>query len=203
MLNLISVLLTALLGLSACSGVRVAEPRQGVNQPAQVKENHKYHLACVFHSEEIGGARVVISVSIQDRRTGEVVVFKPLDGESLTLNEGFYKNVAWSPDEEYLLLPLGRFEGFGVVKSADALQSVRNHSYEDFIRVQLDTDTKLWHDLDKWDGSTSFVFKAGMSGSFPGFKYDVTTKKLNAVEKVSDIFIGYNKNGKVPVGPPQ
>jgi hypothetical protein len=190
----------ALFVSGGCSQPGLGGSAGAEDQPTKVKVNRKYGLECRFHSEEVGDdIKVITYVSLRDSKTGEEVRYHPLDAGSLIPENGFDKNLSWSPDEEYLILPLGRFEGFAVVKAAEALQSVKEKKYADSVRVQLNTGTQLWHDFEAWEGKGTFIFKAGMSESFPRFKYDSVEKRLTALDKVSEIFEGYNGAGKMVV----
>jgi len=196
------VALAALFLSGGCSRPGLGGNAGAGDKPAKVKVNRKYGLECDFYSEEVGdGIKAITSVSIRDSRSGEEVRFEPEDPGSLVLNNGYDKNVSWSPDEEYLLLPLGRFEGFALVKSAEALKSVREKKYADSVRVQLKTGTQLWHDFAAWEGQGAFTFQAGMSESFPRFKYDPADRRLTALDKVNEIFEGYNGAGKIVITP--
>jgi hypothetical protein len=166
------------------------------------KLNRKYNLVCTFHTMEVtADSKVVDSVSIRDNQSGDEVRFQPSDPDSLLYGAGYVKNTSWSPDEEYLILPLGQFDGFCVIKSSEALQSVREKKCVDTIRIQLKTGLRMSHEFEKWDGSSVFVFTAGMEHSFPRFRYDFSNGKLTALEKVNDIFEGYNGKGVLPVTP--
>ena len=145
------------------------------------------------------GNRIVDAVSIRDRNKGEVVKFEPLDPQSLLLADGYTRNVSWSPDEEYLILPLGQFDGFCIVKSNQALGSVREKKCLDTIRIQLNTGLQMSHEFVSWDGNSAFVFKAGMENSFPQFKYDISKRRVTAVERTNDIFEAYNLAGKLAI----
>ena len=145
------------------------------------------------------GNRIVDAISIRDRNKGEVVKFEPLDPQSLLLVDGYTRNVSWSPDEEYLILPLGQFDGFCIVKSNPALGSVREKKCFDTIRIQLNTGLQMSHEFVSWDGNSAFVFKAGMENSFPQFKYDISKRRVTAVERTNDIFEAYNLAGKLAI----
>ena len=144
------------------------------------------------------GNRTVHGVSIRDLKNGDEVRFEPLES-SFLVGESFVKNVSWSPDEEYLILPLGQFEGFCIIKSSEALKSVREKECFDTIRIQLKTGLQMSHQFASWDNSCAFMFTAGMERSFPQFRYDFSSRQLSALEKENDIFEGYNSNGAIPV----
>jgi hypothetical protein len=164
------------------------------------KSNQKYNLEYRFHTMEVtAGSRIIESVSIRDNKGGDEARFEPSDPDSLLHGDGYTKNVSWSPDEEYLILPLGQFDGFCVIKSSEALKSVREKKCVDTIRIQLKTGLKMSHEFANWDGSSAFIFTAGMEHSFPRFRYDFSDQQLAALEKVNDIFEGYNRKGVLTV----
>ena len=164
------------------------------------KLNQKYNLVYKFHTMEVtAGSKVVDGVSIRDNKSGDEASFQPSDPDSLLYGDGYVKNISWSPDEEYLILPLGQFDGFCVIKSSEALKSVREKTCVDTIRIQLKTGLKMSHEFAKWDGNSAFVFTAGMEHRFPQFRYDFSNQQLAALEKVNDIFEGHNGKGVLPI----
>lgn len=162
------------------------------------KRNQKYNLEYTLHTMEVTpGNRIVNGVSIRDTKNGDEMRFEPSDPSSLLLGDGYVKNVSWSPDEEYLILPNGQFEGFCLVKSNEALRSVREKKCFDTIRIQLDTGLQMSHQFASWENGSAFVFTAEMERRFPRFRYDFSSRQLSALEKVNDIFEGYNGTGKL------
>ena len=200
LMRFLSLLLCLSLFSGSCnrSNTSLHTPDQG--EILVGKGNQKYDLELVFHTMEVTkGNRIVDAVSIRDRNKAEVVKFEPLDPQSLLLADGYTRNVSWSPDEEYLILPLGQFDGFCIVKSNQALGSVREKKCLDTIRIQLNTGLQMSHEFVSWDGNSAFVFKAGMENSFPQFKYDISKRRVTAVERTNDIFEAYNLAGKLAI----
>ena len=124
-------------------------------------ENGKYGLVCTFYGNEVmldngKTVEVVSNVTIGDERRAKEVPYMPSDPVSLNEPGGFFPTV-WSPDDELLVLPLGRFDGFAIIKADEALQRVAERNYTDFVRVHLDTGARLWHEFQRWDGPTRFT----------------------------------------------
>jgi hypothetical protein len=164
------------------------------------KSNQKYNLEYSLHTMEVtAGSRIIDGVSIRDKKSGEEARFEPSDPQSLLLGDGYVKNISWSPDDEYLILPLGQFEGFCLIKSSEVLNSIREKNCFDTIRIQLKTGLKMSRQFANWDGDSAFVFTAGMENRFPRFRYDFSSRQLSALEKVNDIFEGHNSRGGLAV----
>lgn len=184
----------------ACNRLGTGVPITDKGKPAPGKRNEKYHLEFVFHMMGVTkGNDIVDGVSIRDINKGEEVKFEPRDQQSLLLGDGYIRNVSWSPDQEYLILPFGQFDGFCVIKSSEALKSIREKKYFDTIRIQLNTGLQMSHEFANWDGNTAFIFKAGMESQFPKFKYEISSHHLSALEKTNDIFEAYNVTGKLVI----
>jgi hypothetical protein len=94
---------------------------------------------------------------------------------------------------------LGQFDGFCIISSNHALKNIREKRYLDTIRIQLNTGLQMSHEFVGWDGNPAFVFKAGMESRFPQFKYDILNHHLTVLDKVNDIFEGYNGTGKLSI----
>jgi hypothetical protein len=168
------------------------------------KTNHKYALDALFYGEEVrldNGTRVnnVQYLAIRDQN-GQEVRFVPVDESSLSSSGGFFPEV-WSRDEELLVLPLGRFEGFCVIRSSEAIRSLSERHFQDSLRVQLKSGVRLWHEFRGWKDATTFNFAAGLSGQLTEFIYEVQKPRLVISEKTSGEFVGINGHGQIPVVP--
>jgi hypothetical protein len=205
---------------AAAAESRAQRPRtfaDGLETP--VVENKKYGLQCVFHlaepgaGEGPGASKYVEYVSIRDARTGEEATYKPRDtNDSLLFSQGYFKEV-WSPDDEYLLLPFGRFDGFCIIKARGALASVRKRKCFDTLKVEFVKPgaevpvLALWHEFAKWEGATSFSFRAGLENDLRPFEYDFVAGKLSAPGRAGgggpreNRELGRNRRGPVEVGP--
>jgi hypothetical protein len=167
------------------------------------KANSKYNLTCVFYGQTLkteAGAAVqgIETIALRDGRTGKEVAFKPADAASLYQSLGYYTDV-WSPDGEFLVLPLGRFEGFAVLKSSDAMDLISAGKTTGFVRVQLDSGVRLWHDFKRWTGDAAFEFQAGLSNDFTLFQYSVRNDILTTQAQNIKSMVGVNSRGTLPI----
>ena len=196
-------MLLMIVGITSCdrSAVKKNQSGQSQNEVLMTKENQKYNSSCVFYGEKSGdnaaGERGVIKyVAIRDNATGKEANYVPPDSESIQSSQGYFTDV-WSPDEEYLVLPLGRFKGFCLIKSSDAVGAIQKKECSDNVRVYDDTGTGLWHEFEKWASDESFVFKAGLSGNDFELQYDIGNQRLIPLYSGKHFIEGENKNGKI------
>lgn len=187
-------------GLLALAGpcTPKSSPRENV---LAVKENKKYKLRCVFYGEEmeVGASRKakVIRHAAVRNEDGDEARYEPSDAAAAGDSNIYFTDV-WSPDEEYLALPRGRSEGFCIVKSRGAFESVKAGRCDDFIRVRETNGTALWHEFVGWDGE-SLTFKAGLSGDSFTFVYDLPRRSLTTAERPTPSVEGENGGGKLGV----
>jgi len=166
------------------------------------KANRKYALTRILYREKLdlsnGSADLLVNrVTIRDDRTGAEVPFSPENPESLSMSSGYYTDV-WSPDEEILVLPLGRFHGFRIFRATDAIRRLKEGASDDFIRVQLRTGTRLWHAFKGWQGAHALVFTTGLSGTEDEYTYVPFTRMLDGPD-LPEGFIGLNAQGEIPI----
>lgn len=174
-----------------------------------VIENVKYGLQCVFKIAELGAGeagegsppiKYVERVLIRDTRRGGEATYAPAvgDADALSSSQEYFGDV-WSPDGEYLVLPLSPFDGFCVIKSKGALKTVRRRRCDDFIRVlhyrppMEVREVAYYHEWGKWETGTAFSFKAGLHGDRWTFVYDAARKELYDGEARSDDYLSYLK----------
>jgi hypothetical protein len=200
------LVLTLVLLSQACSPSKSRSDTQGEGPKILlVKENQKYKLRCSFYADSPSGAadeNVVEYITLQDMITGRELKYAPAGADSLVLEHGYFTDV-WSPNEDLLLLPRGRFDGFCIVKSSDALQSLETGKCLDYVVVELKNGTGLWHEFGKWDGSDAFTFKVGLSGEKVGFKYEISARRLKVLNRANNTFQGRNSDGKVDISDSQ
>jgi hypothetical protein len=175
----------------------------GAPQLISARENRKFGLICQFYGHEVtldGGKRekVVEYVSVKRERDGAQVRYKPADGETLSESSGYFEQV-WSPDDETIVLPLGRYDGFWITRSSEAFSKLSNGGSDDSIRVQLNTGARLWHEFSRWKGTGCFQFTAGLSGQQTTFTYSIRGKRLTTSEKINSDFYGENAAGRLKI----
>jgi hypothetical protein len=177
---------------------QTAAPREHI---LSVRENRKYKVRCIFYGEEmeVGAnqkAKVIRYVVVRNEG-GDEARYAPLDAAAASDSNIYFTDV-WSPDEEYLVLPRGRSEGFCIVKARGAFESVKAGRCDDFIRVRETNGTALWHEFAGWDGE-SLTFKAGLSGDSFTFAYDLPRRSLTTTERPVPSVEGENGGGKLSV----
>jgi hypothetical protein len=169
------------------------------------KTNRKYALTCIFYREKLdmgdGTFHFLIDrVAIRDDRTGTEIPFIPEEPDALSISSGFYTDV-WSPDEEFLILPLGRFQGFRIFKAETMIQRLKNGTFDDFIRIRMQNGVGLWHEFEGWKDRHTFAFTACLSGDPARFSYLPFTGPLNSAGNTTG-FIGLNSKGEIPFSRP-
>lgn len=149
--------------------------------------NSKYDISVIFYGQKIPASKggkvvktfhVVEKVIIKDGKSGKEVVYEPEDAESLSINQAWFTDV-WSPDKEYLLLPVGRFKGFGVYRASSAFNQISGNKPEKFIRLrQKDLPSALVHKFIGWEAPNTLVFSVGLSGRPEQVKYNIDKSTL-------------------------
>jgi hypothetical protein len=167
--------------------------------------NAKYHLTCIFYGGQVeleNGRTVeqIRSVSLRDQRSGAEAAYEPEDTESLSNSEGFFTDV-WSPDGEWLVLPLGRFEGYRLIRSSEALNELQANRSSEFLRIELKNNVHLWHHFDGWKGPSSFFFDAGLSDRQFKFLFSIPDRSLRPMENISSEFVAATAEGNAVILP--
>jgi hypothetical protein len=194
-----TALLVAFLGTSCTK-------QQENSRPFTIqKVNSKYKLTCLLSGETVSldgnhNVQAISSVTLRDESTGRELRFQPDDPTSLYQSQGYFTEV-WSPDQEYLALPLGRFEGFALYKSTDVMRLLASHKSTDSIRIQMQSGTRLWHIFKAWRGDSSLKFEAGLDNEYTPFRYALATRILSATPSTATSFVGINATGEVPLSP--
>lgn len=114
---------------------------------------------------------VITGLQIKDIAENKIYTFSPSDRDSLDLN-GFYKAV-WSPSGKYLVLPVGRFDGFLIVNFNEFRKDVKARGT---ILCTSLTDRYLAHFFDKWTPHDEFTFYAGLENEFVKIRFDLIKK---------------------------
>ena len=198
--------LITLMIVTSCGPPLGAEQVASTEAPLIIKRNGKYNLSCLFYGEKFTSADGASEdrieyVALRDDATGKEVKYQSPD-PAFASSRGYYSDV-WSPNEDHLLLPLGRFKGFCIVKAAAALKSVEQNHCDDTLKVyaeSADGITGLWHEFQNWKGNGRFSFKAGLSGKDVLLEYDIAEAKLTALERFPTLS-GENAKGKLIITP--
>jgi hypothetical protein len=206
---------TILLFLSLISGCSIAgERKENVNILSVPNKTNDLivdiHLDEEFYKDFKLDKNNIAANEITIRNTKKQwYSFKPEDQESLRSSKGFYSNV-WSPDNKYLVLPLGRFEGvaiFSVSYIKGNMQKLITKQYygaeltpETTLKIVSEFGPALWHEFIGWEGKHTLVIRSGLSKDFKQFRYNIEKNEL----------VGYkNWKGRVkhiqtiPAIPPQ
>lgn len=181
-------------------------PQSGAIDVIKVAENHKYQLEAIFSGEylEVGDRteKVITSLTIRSKVTGEGVKYSPKSSPAKEDTTAYFTAV-WSPDGEWLVLPLGRFSGLCIIQANDALNIIRKQKCTDNLYTRLSTRPKLLlgHDFEKWDGDSAFVFKAGLFGDQTRLRYDIATGRLTVLDPnaIPRHIEGRNNKGKIAI----
>ena len=166
------------------------------------KENQKYDLTAIFYGvdfhfedEKNTVVKIIKHVVFRNNKTKTEVKYET----SGTIPAGeFYFTEIWSPDEEYLILPIGMFEGFGIFKAKDALENIKSNKFFDTIEIGNSRGGSYWHDFGKWENNSTFSFRAGLYGDMFAFKYNLAKSELYCYRtNCGENEIGINAKGKI------
>jgi hypothetical protein len=192
-------------------------PTPAAEEAPNVVSNPRYKLSCLFLEDADGTEYVVLRDDATGRRARYFPTRQP--GRAPDTAESYYREV-WSPDGEYLALPLNPFDGFCVIRAKGALRAVARRRCDDFIRV-LDyrprmevREVAFHHEWSGWETGSAFSFRAGLSGEDRTFVYDAGRGRLydggarreeylaylrERVAKNDARQIGENRRGRVEV----
>jgi hypothetical protein len=161
--------------------------QRGVNEVIKITANKKYQLEAIFSGQDLAVGdqphKVIEALAIRSKTTGDSVKYSREDGPAAEDMEAYFTDV-WSPDNEWLVLPLGRFSGFCIIRAREAMATIRKQECSDnpYVRLSTSSHELLWHDFEKWDGDAAFVFKAGLYGDNTRLRYDITTGHLTVLD---------------------
>jgi hypothetical protein len=176
------------------------------------KINQKYDLTATFYginfrsgeNDEVQ-TKIITYIVFKDNKNGKEVRYKPQTfdnsndkGIDSIITPNFYFTEVWSPDEEYIVLPVGQFEGFAVFKANNAFEGIKENKYFDTIKVKSENSGWFSHDFEKWEDDSTISFRAGLYGDMFAFKYNVKNKELSCYQlKCEEKDIGINNKGKI------
>jgi len=171
--------------------------------------NHRFNLSIEFYGSWVGPDSaprerwVVARIVSKDGKTGQSIQFTPDDSQTLRDSFGYFADV-WSPDFEYLVLPLGRYEGFAVFQAGKVMEELRQQAQE---KLQIKLTTKdsplLWHQFLGWQRDHVLRFSAGLSGTAVEFRYDPEAKRVYGLTNTFASFRALTPTGEIPVQPLQ
>jgi hypothetical protein len=205
-LALRSILTTTakLCGLAACS-IWFLVACTTESRPIFASNNDRYGLSVEFFGEWVGpdGDRMsqftVDHVLLRDVRSKESVQYRAADPSGLRNSLAYFRNV-WSPDQEYLVLPAGRFDGFDIFNAHGALAGLKSRLVADSISVRYrGQSSSLWHGFAGWSGDHILQFEVEFESSKIPFSYDLSRKELSSTSAQIPIFDASNFKGEVPI----
>lgn len=199
-------------GLGFCQSAKTEKNEDEIILIEQ-KENKKYNITANFYGVnfDLGNdnkevIKIITYVVFRNNKTGAEVKYKPSTVnnesgetgiESIVTPDFYFTNV-WSPNEEYLVLPIGVFEGYGIFKAEGALKNIKENKYFDTIKTKSVNSGFYGHNFEKWEGDSTFSFRAGLDGDMFAFKYNIATAELYCYQKKCEEFeIGFNKKGEI------
>lgn len=186
----------------ACaSEFKLKSDTQSKSYVIKITPNQKYKLEAIFSGTdvEVGDRKVAVieQLTIRSSETGQQLQYQRRDGPSSSDAHAYFTDV-WSPDDEFLVLPLDRFKGFCIVRAAEALAAIQKQSCLDTVRVSFES-AALWHQFEKWDTNQSFIFNAGLSGDQTKLRYDVLSQQLTALDSNFRSLKGENSSGTIKI----
>ncbi len=162
-------------------------------------KNSKYDIKAIFYgihnkatdSNELD-YKVIRYIIFKDEKSGKEIKYVAPEKQTEQATDLYFTDI-WSPNEEYLILPIGKFEGLAVFEAKDALDNIKLNKYFDKIKVKSENSGWFWHDFEKWEDDSTFSFRAGLSGDMFAFKYSIANAELYCYqEKCEERNIGLN-----------
>lgn len=141
------------------------------------RQHSKTHdLTLVFEGDIVGEQVFPKAIFIEDGNKHRTQ-FESRDAASVQ-QSSFTVQQVWSPSDQWLLLPDGRFDGFAVFKAKELPNALANASKVLRVGVSDVSGTRWWHEFVRWRSPSVFEFRAGLSGQFTLFECDLTTGKV-------------------------
>jgi len=170
-------------------------------------ENRRYHLSICLYGSNLpaSGAREpllsVESLTLKDTVTQEEVAYHLPLGDAGG-NTQFFRQAAFSPGEETLVLPLGLFQGFGFIHAQSALADLKAGRFFETLTIQPGDGTRYWHEFKGWDGNVAIRFNAGPVHDQLPYRFDLRSKQVSLVQPGSSgSFVAVTSTGPIPVKP--
>jgi hypothetical protein len=188
-------------GAGFCQSAKVEKPNDENILFAQ-KENEKYNITANFYGmlfrpdeNKDEHYKIIKRVVFQDNKSKVEIEYKPTG----TIPAGnFYFTNVWSPDGNYLVMPIGRFEGIAIFEAKTDLVDLKNNIYFDTIKIKSQTGDYYAHDFETWIDDSTFSFRAGLSGNSWTFRYNISKRELQCFSvKCEELDIGENNKGEI------
>lgn len=169
-------LLGCLLFASSCG-------RHGENTVAHRQMSTVNRMVLVFEGQHLGEQVFPKAIYLEDM--GKVkTVFTPDDAVSIEQSAFCFLPV-WSPSEDWLLLPDGRFDGFAVFKAHDLPVGLTDRSKMLRIGVADPSGIRWWHEFTRWKSRIVFEFRAGLSDQLVSFECNLASAIVSRIDKLA------------------
>lgn len=149
------------------------------------KPNAAQNITAMFYGTEIDPQlrppSLIEYIVFKDTKTGQSIKYDP-KSDTRQAADFFFADI-WSPDGTYLVLPLGKYEGFAIYNAKTAIPDIMAGKPADTIRVWTGQARRFWHNFDGWSGPASFRFKAELEGSSIPYQYNIATRQLSCAGK--------------------
>lgn len=171
-------------------------------KPIISRLNEQHRIVVEFYGELIGPDSerpdhlLIDHILIRDNKTSRVERFIPKDADILQNSFGYFTKV-WSPDMDYMVLPLGRFQGFALLSSRTVMKDLQQHRFSETIQIvpTTETSTKLWHEFIGWQKPHLLHFSAGLSGRQTEFVFNPATGEVSTRAAAVSSFKAITKSG--------
>ena len=188
-------------GLGVCRSANISKDDEKIIVFTKT-ENGKYNLTAIFygvdfHFEDDKNTvkKIIKYVIFRNDETGEEIKYIPTG--QIPAGDFYFTDI-WSPDEEYIVLPIGVFQGFAVFEAKNALRDIRENRYFDTIKTKSENSGFYYHEFEKWEDDSTFNFRAGLDGEMFAFKYNIVNRELYCYQtKCEEQDIGFNNKGKI------
>lgn len=172
-------MITKLLTLIALAAIFVAGcKRSDVPHLLKQQPNASGSFALIYEGDQVGNQVFPRAIYLESATKGRTH-FEPKDPLSIE-QSAFFVQPAWSPNNDWLVLPNGRFDGFVTFKAIEIPGGIVDKSKGQFIGICDVNETKWWHEFDGWSSASVFRFKAGLSGKLFPFECDLSTGTVRA-----------------------
>lgn len=180
------------------------EKRDEKSVVVAVEKNKKYGITATFYGEDLQSGndkervtKIIRYIIFRQQKTGGKVKYMPTDSAETQATDFYYTGI-WSPDEEYAVLPIGKKEGFGIIKAKNALQDIKSHNFYNQIKVGGAGGGFFWHDFGKWEDDSTFSFRAGLDGDMFAFGYNAAKSELYCYrERCEELNAGTDGKGSI------
>lgn len=198
--------------LGFCQSAKTEKKQDDEIIIVEQRTNRKYNVTATLYGVNFRygennekATKIITHIVFRDDQSKAEVKYRPIEGNNggttgvdSIVTPDFYFTEIWSPNEEYLILPIGKFEGFGIFEAKDALKNIKSNKYFDTLKVKSENSGWFRHDFEKWENDSAFSFRAGLYGDMFAFKYNAAKSELYCYEgDCEESDFGINNKGKI------